>query len=160
MDDEQLYGLFYRSAEMAYERAEKQHGDNVLARRIAELALARCNALMEHTESVIEGMFVSCLTPYLIDSNFNVFTQKRIRAPMNIRVDVYLYGGYSEKALAVELDGHEWHERTKEQAERDKSRDRALLEAGIPVMRFTGSEINRDPHDCARQAYDFVMEFR
>lgn len=48
--------------------------------------------------------------------------------------------------LAVECDGYEFHERTKQQAERDKKRDRWFLSQNIPVMRFTGSEIWRDGH--------------
>lgn len=47
--------------------------------------------------------------------------------------------------VAVECDGHEYHERTKEQARRDKSRDRKLLSLGFPVLRFTGSEIHEGP---------------
>lgn len=43
--------------------------------------------------------------------------------------------------LVVELDGHDFHERTKEQAQRDKERDRNLTRAGYKVMRFTGSEV-------------------
>lgn len=55
------------------------------------------------------------------------------------------------KAILVECDGHEFHEKTKEQAARDKSRDRDLQAAGFPVYRFTGSEIWRDPVACATQ---------
>lgn len=47
--------------------------------------------------------------------------------------------------VAVECDGHDFHERTKEQAEHDKARDRDMQAAGWVVARFTGSEINRDP---------------
>jgi len=55
--------------------------------------------------------------------------------------------------LAVECDGHEWHEKTKEQAARDKSRDRYVLcEHGLPTLRFTGSEIYAAAEGCAEQA--------
>jgi very-short-patch-repair endonuclease len=54
--------------------------------------------------------------------------------------------------LAVECDGHDFHERTKQQAARDKSRDRALLDHGIATIRFTGSEIWRDALKCANEA--------
>jgi very-short-patch-repair endonuclease len=57
--------------------------------------------------------------------------------------------------LAIECDGHEFHEKTKEQAARDKSRDRELLLRSIPVMRFAGSEIWRDPFGCMRQIDSF-----
>lgn len=54
--------------------------------------------------------------------------------------------------LIVECDGHDFHERTKEQAANDRSRDRAATLAGYTVMRFTGSELWRDPWGCAAQA--------
>lgn len=66
---------------------------------------------------------------------------------------------FDEKGLvkvAVECDGHNFHERTKEQAAHDKSRDRFLLEQGWPVMRFTGSEIHRDAAACAKQVVHFL----
>jgi hypothetical protein len=47
--------------------------------------------------------------------------------------------------LAVECDGHDYHERTAEQAARDKARDRALQALGWTVARFTGREIVADP---------------
>ena len=51
--------------------------------------------------------------------------------------------------LVVECDGHEFHERTKEQAQRDKSRDREIMAAGFRTLRFTGSEIYRNAEKCA-----------
>ena len=54
--------------------------------------------------------------------------------------------------VVVECDGHDYHERTKEQAARDKARDRDLQEQGYKVFRFTGSEIWRDAIGCADQA--------
>ena len=53
--------------------------------------------------------------------------------------------------IVVECDGHDFHERTKEQATRDKSRDREMQIAGYRVLRFTGSEIWRDAFKCADQ---------
>jgi len=50
-----------------------------------------------------------------------------------------------DEKFAIELDGHDFHERTKEQARRDKSRDRALTMAGWKVLRFTGSEVYANP---------------
>lgn len=52
---------------------------------------------------------------------------------------------------AVECDGHDFHERTKEQAARDRKRDRDLQAAGYLILRFTGSEIARDPSAVARE---------
>jgi very-short-patch-repair endonuclease len=53
--------------------------------------------------------------------------------------------------LIVECDGHDYHERTKEQAEADKTRDRMLQTVGYPVFRFTGSRLFSDPLACARE---------
>jgi hypothetical protein len=57
----------------------------------------------------------------------------------------------------IECDGHDFHERTKVQAARDKKRDRELQVHG-PILRFTGSEIWADPFHCASQIDDFVNE--
>lgn len=57
------------------------------------------------------------------------------------------------RTAVIECDGHEFHERTKEQATRDRSRDRRLQDDGHRVFRFTGSEIYRNPLDCAREVY-------
>jgi very-short-patch-repair endonuclease len=57
--------------------------------------------------------------------------------------------------LAVEVDGHEFHERTAKQASRDKRRDRALAAGGLPTFRFTGSDVYRDAEGCALEALLF-----
>lgn len=69
------------------------------------------------------------------------------------RVDLLLrvasYHDTRPMFIAVECDGHNFHERTKEQAQRDKARDRAIQALGIVALRFTGSEIFRDADRCA-----------
>lgn len=70
------------------------------------------------------------------------------------RVDFALLGEHCK--IAVECDGHDFHEKTKHQAARDKSRDRELAAAGFTVLRFTGSEIWADPIACATQAVDLA----
>lgn len=55
--------------------------------------------------------------------------------------------------VAIECDGHEFHEKTEEQARHDKARDRWLQSQDIKVMRFTGSEIWEDPHACVASIY-------
>lgn len=57
-------------------------------------------------------------------------------------------------ALAVECDGHKFHERTTEQVAHDRARDRELLRFGVPTIRFTGTEIHRDARRCAREVAD------
>lgn len=52
--------------------------------------------------------------------------------------------------VVVELDGHDFHEKTKRQAEADKKRDRFMQCQGLIVLRYTGSEVWRSPMSCAR----------
>jgi hypothetical protein len=50
--------------------------------------------------------------------------------------------------LVVEVDGHDFHDRTKQQASYDKEQDREITLEGYRVIRFTGSDIFRDPYKC------------
>ena len=52
---------------------------------------------------------------------------------------------FPDVQLAVEADGREWHDQV-----RDRRRDLRLEADGWQVVRFTGSEINRDAAACAR----------
>lgn len=62
--------------------------------------------------------------------------------------------------IAIELDGHEFHEKTKEQVAKRNGRDRALMLSGWRVIRFSGSEFYRKPYDCIEDAWtqaDFAL---
>lgn len=87
------------------------------------------------------------------------FSQVQIagwRVDFVIHYPVYRSGDYVLKRLLVECDGHEFHERTKEQAKRDRSRDRLAQYEGLPVFRFTGSEIWNDPQGCADEVLQYM----
>lgn len=58
--------------------------------------------------------------------------------------------------IDFECDGHDFHERTKEQAEHDKKRDRYFQQNGYIVFRYTGREIWRDPESCATEAFEHL----
>jgi very-short-patch-repair endonuclease len=62
------------------------------------------------------------------------------------------------KRMVIECDGHEFHERTRAQARRDRERDRRLQSCGFLVYRYTGQEIWEDVFDCATQAVDSLRE--
>jgi very-short-patch-repair endonuclease len=59
-------------------------------------------------------------------------------------------------SLIVECDGHDFHDRTKEQASRDRARDRELKKLGYEVFRYTGSDIWADVYGCATESIDRV----
>lgn len=66
---------------------------------------------------------------------------------------------HSIARLAVECDGHDFHEKTKQQAAKDKKRDRDLMLAGWRVFRFTGSEIYKDVGNCISYLDQFLYPF-
>lgn len=78
--------------------------------------------------------------------------QDLIRGPQDYRVDFLVHlerlepGKPTTKVrFVVEIDGHDYHERTKEQAARDRLRDRMFTQAGYTVLRYTASEVYNDP---------------
>lgn len=75
-----------------------------------------------------------------IDKQVNISIDKnKYRADFEIAVhDDYLKKGY---IFIIECDGHNFHEKTKAQAQRDKKRDRDITASGRYVMRYTGSEV-------------------
>lgn len=66
-------------------------------------------------------------------------------------------GGDRPRKVDVEVDGHEFHERTKEQAAHDKARDRLLQSRDWKVLRFTGSEVFQDAALCVHEALTAVL---
>ena len=84
------------------------------------------------------------------------FLIDRYRA--DFRISYEFYGTVAH--WVVECDGHAFHERTKEQAKRDRRRDRELQALDYRVLRFTGSEINADPNGCAMEVLNQIMDFQ
>lgn len=62
--------------------------------------------------------------------------------------------------LVVECDGHDFHEKTKEQAANDKARDRFFVKEGYKILRFTGSEIYKDPKKCAEEVEAVLVDMK
>ena len=67
--------------------------------------------------------------------------------------------------VAIELDGHDFHEKTKQQVTYRNRRDRELQADGWKVLHVSGSELMRDPVACvgdvmkliSREHIEFVM---
>jgi very-short-patch-repair endonuclease len=130
---------------------------------------------MELCESPIERIFLEALQAQMIghpvellivedisaafdrfgESKFICVPQAQVINPVAARVDFVIFDARRSSvhgtmyAMVVECDGHDYHERTREQAKRDKSRDRAFTNHGFVTHRFTGSEIFNDPRGCA-----------
>lgn len=79
------------------------------------------------------------------------------------RLDFLLGAGMRRaptKCVAIECDGHAFHEKTKEQAAHDKARDRQISAELMGILRFAGSEIYRDVSACAVEAIEFLGKAR
>jgi very-short-patch-repair endonuclease len=105
------------------------------------------------------------------DYGFDIAGEHRgLGEPITIEPQTYI-GGYRVDFLVgtsfgdrririvVECDGHEWHERTKWQASRDKRRDRTLQRHGYLVFRFTGSDIFNDCQACAHDVLGAIIDW-
>lgn len=101
-----------------------------------------------------------------VENYITVFPQAKIA---NYRVDFLIFASRLEIispdlspvppphcTFIVECDGHNWHDKTKEQAARDKARDRVLQSHGPSVLRFTGSEIFNSPGRCLEEIENFL----
>jgi hypothetical protein len=72
------------------------------------------------------------------------------------RVDIACAFTGTGRRVVVECDGFDFHERTQKQAEDDRARDAALLAKDWPVVRFMGSQINKDATQCAWTVFGFL----
>lgn len=115
----------------------------------ARLAVHLFSEITEY--SVCELFSQHSLLKYRVDF---AITNERVETQGDSYKDSMGYMGPIR--LCIECDGHEFHERTKEQAARDKRRDRELATAGWTVFRFTGSEIWKDPRGCVDQVMELI----
>ena len=60
--------------------------------------------------------------------------------------------------LVIECDGHEFHEKTKEQVKKDNERDYDLKSNGYDVLHFSGSQIYNDPLGCAIKVCKYIKK--
>lgn len=60
--------------------------------------------------------------------------------------------------IAVEVDGHAFHEKTPEQVAYRNQRDRALQQAGCVVFHFSWSEVTTRPEECIGEVVGAVKE--
>jgi len=66
------------------------------------------------------------------------------------------HGDNKKPIFAIELDGHDFHEKSKLQVESDKKRERAIIRKGIKVLRFSGSEIVKNARGCIKEIEEYL----
>jgi len=60
------------------------------------------------------------------------------------------------KTIIVECDGHEFHDKNKEQRKYEKERDRFIVKQGYKIFHYTGSEIFNNPLDIAVEILSYL----
>lgn len=63
------------------------------------------------------------------------------------------FAGVQWPLIAIEVDGHAFHERTKEQVAYRNQRDRALQQAGWTVLHFSWTEMTTRPQECVEEVF-------
>jgi very-short-patch-repair endonuclease len=140
---------------------------------VSELARAREDrywAMAEKCESPIERLLLAplmfirplCLHPRY-EGPLDVAPEARLHVQHKVgpyRLDfAYIVRPAGEREppirLAIEVDGHAFHS-TREQREDDNSRHLDLKEYGYELIRFTGTQIHRDPERCAQDVSETV----
>ncbi len=74
----------------------------------------------------------------------------------SIRADLLIWVPGDEKVkIIVECDGYTYHN-SKESFQQDRARDRQLQLNGYRVLRYAGSDINKDPIGISNQLFDLL----
>lgn len=75
------------------------------------------------------------------------------------RIDFAIVAPDGKPWLACEVDGFAFHS-SKDQIVYDRQRERALTAAGWTVLRFTGTEVNRDATACVQEVIAMLEQRR
>lgn len=98
--------------------------------------------------------------PFIEVSDFSPNQEIICKNGKKYRLDFYfvvLYKNQETKYFGIECDGYEFHQKTKEQVEYDNQRQRNLQSEGIEIIRFSGSEIWKNPIKCANEVKKIIL---
>lgn len=113
-------------------------------------------------ESPIEQAFHLAWTAFCMVTDCQSFVlqrQLKVRAGgNNYRLDFAWVDEKHGIKIAVELDGHEFHERTRGQVDSRNKRDAALQSAGWVVMHFSGHRILSEPNACCIEVHETACD--
>lgn len=102
------------------------------------------------------------LNPYVQCTEFYPGQEIKCKNGKTYRLDFYtcvLYKNQETKYFGIECDGYEFHQKTKEQVEYDNQRQRDLQREGIEIIRFSGSEIWKNPGKCAKEVQKIILSY-
>jgi hypothetical protein len=87
----------------------------------------------------------------------------RYRLDFRVNLDVedlqrFEVAGVEWPVIAVEVDGHGFHEKTPDQVANRNERDRLLQQAGCIVLHFSWSEVTGKPEECIGEVIGIVKQ--
>ncbi len=149
-----------------------------IARREAEMLVAHVEATLDTEwgpplESPLEAIFWiwwmsmrDCMDPcFVLDVQREVVVDGqvfRLDFVVDLKGEDVMTAAW--KPIAIEVDGHAFHEKTQEQVASRNQRDRLLQQAGWTVLHFSWSELTTRAEDCvaevlivARQHYSVAL---
>lgn len=155
--------LFGAQLDRALDWVREAIGDN-LGPRMA--ALANGGHLDSPLEAAFDMWWMVMMAAERIGTDIDRIPQQPVVAcGQRYRIDFLLQPSYDRMTrlydagidwpkVAVELDGHDFHERTKEQVTHRNARDRDLQADGWLVLHYSGSEFVKDPVSSVADAYE------
>lgn len=124
--------------------------------------------MYEEIKSPIEQIFKTAFDLYikllnkedifLFSQEEIILEKKKYVADFYFEQDMYVNPFDTDKKIVIECDGHEFHQKTKEQVKHDNEREYDLKMAGYEIIRFSGSQIYNEPFKCAEDAYNYIMK--
>lgn len=168
-----IYEKGFSDGRQAAQRQEQRsYNWNKQQMPLGARSVALLNEMLTHGQSDLKRIESQCESPMeelfaiamILTSNLSLNDQTSIWQGNGIRMQCqvliaphrvdFVFNG----RLVVEIDGHDFHDRTQEQASGDRGRDRDLLRSGFVVMRFTGADVYRNAISCADEVSDFCGE--
>lgn len=153
-------GCWTRSAEIYAESLSQFHFSAIqdhgitspieqafLAGAIAVAHANHCNLLVGDRVMSFGGLLGIDLYPQARAGNYRV----------DFLLQVFEKGEWTRQ-VAVELDGHQFHDRDEKQRRYEKARDRFLQSQGMVVAHFTGSEVIADPEECFLNCLRLIVD--
>lgn len=118
--------------------------------------------IAEHgVKSPIEQVFMMEWYFARVEDRFGVRLmpqQEEVVDNQTYRIDFAIIKEGKPAKIAIELDGHAFHERTPVQAANDRQRERALIRQGYTVLRFTGSEVVSNSRKCLSEVVAVIEQ--
>lgn len=125
---------------------------------ITDQANGAYEANLSACESPLEEAFWRCWCAVAVGRDYYLGLTPQVEV-RPYRLDFAVVSRFAKfPRIAIELDGHEFHEATKAQATWRNRRDRALQASGWTVFRISGSEFWHRPYESVDEVYTHAEE--